>query len=753
MSEERRRILFIGVLLLSLLSIVSHAAAAPSITVNTLSERTFLKDGWKYFFGDDPSFALNGINDQSWKTVSMPQSAFPLDQKKSGYVWLRLTFGISASLSSQAAGIYMNKLPDAAEIYCNGSLIGTSGSMPSEGFFGTDNIPRSFLIPQGILNYNGDNVLAIRIYSERSRLDLKDIFFTTNADRTATAQFELFFNSQMGMIITLLSIFTALFFFIMFIRQREERFNLFLVLGSLFFGIYYTSLYLESGPVSYILMRKIQMVGMYIGITFYTFFFQDFFRYHSKKIVKIIIGSISGLAVVAIFIAPDFKSIVFLNDTVFYIFLMVPLLFYIFAICIVQLLRKKSYALLFFMGISVVIVTGLYDMVYAVLGLQPRFWLNGWGMMFFLIAIFLNSASRFMDIKISAEKESMALVEKTRQQMELLEDIREIGHTIAASGDILSGSILDAESTVHQVVTSNSDIEGSIHSHIQELRINNDTISDVLSSFEQISHFVSEQAALVEQSSSSITELAASISKVSETTIKAKDITDTLSRDAGKGREAVESAAIAINEINESSNAVREIVNLIGNIALTINLLGMNASIEAAHAGQFGRGFAVVANEIRKLAEETSSSSKLIMQQIESMVAKTTNGLEKFDEVREELGHILDGIKATDDYITHITQAAGEQDTGARELLSSVQSMLGATENVKTHSTRQKTDTEKIRQAISGIEEIFHSVQTSTEQLSSGGNHISEIIENIRSVSDEHRAIQKKLEDLLESYV
>lgn len=725
---------------------------AYGLELDTIETRTYLTDGWRIKHGDDPVFALPRYDDSSWERISLPASAVPLSSEADRVTWLRFTFTVDRSLEGQAVGIFLNKLPDAAELYVNGSLVGTSGTMPEHGYYGIDTIPSAFLIPQAVISYGGENTIALRIYSERRTGDLKPIFLTNNEDRLRTYRFEYFFNPLLGMISTLISIFAALYFFIMYVREPAERFNLYLVIGSVGFGLYYTSLFAESSPLSFLATFKLQMAGLHLGVLFYAFYFQDFFRFHSRRAVKIVLGSVVAAGVLALLFAADLSTTVFVNSTILYICVTVPLLFYMFFIGIVQRIKRRSYSMLLLAGVTVVIATGVHDMIYAVSGLQPRFWLNGWGMLAFLIVIFITNANRFMDIKLASQRESAALAEKTRVQMILLEDIAAIGRKIADSGNLLASAIEEAGTATNQVATSNVSIEQKIRGHLEEVESNNETISGVLNSLEEISHFVDEQAALVEQSSSAVTELAASISRVSETTRKAKEITGELTVEAGNGRKTVESASVAINEINESAEEVKQIVGAIGSIAATINLLGMNAAIEAAHAGAAGRGFAVVANEIRKLAEETGSSSKLIMERIETMAVRTTRGLGQFKEVREELDRILEGVARTDDLIAHITQAAVEQDAGAHELLGSVQAMLSATENVKQRSQRQRQDTERIRQATRDISTIFTDVIVSTEELARGGSRIAEVIENIRAVSDEHRTIRLRLEELLAAY-
>jgi len=97
--------------------------------------------------------------------------------------------------------------------------------------------------------------------------------------------------------------------------------------------------------------------------------------------------------------------------------------------------------------------------------------------------------------------------------------------------------------------------------------------------------------------------------------------------------DSIKSASNTVEDLNQSSEEIKAIVDFIHNISSQTNLLALNASIEAARAGEAGRGFAVVADEIRKLAEETSVSAKKISEIVMNIGDKTINVKTSMDEL------------------------------------------------------------------------------------------------------------------------
>lgn len=171
---------------------------------------------------------------------------------------------------------------------------------------------------------------------------------------------------------------------------------------------------------------------------------------------------------------------------------------------------------------------------------------------------------------------------------------------------------------------------------------------------EQISQGATEQAATAEQVSSSMEEIAESINQNSQNASKTEVMASKAAKDAEIGGIAVTEAVHAIKLISEK-------IKIIEDIARNTNMLSLNAAIEAARAGEHGKGFAVVAAEVRKLAANSQSAAKEILELANTSVQKANNA-------GTTINAIIPDIKMTANLVQEITATSYEQSSGAEQV-------------------------------------------------------------------------------------
>lgn len=190
-----------------------------------------------------------------------------------------------------------------------------------------------------------------------------------------------------------------------------------------------------------------------------------------------------------------------------------------------------------------------------------------------------------------------------------------------------------------------------------------------------LSHRAEQQAASLEETAASMEQLASTVKNNAQNTVQATEVVDSASQLAQKGGGVVKSAIAAMQEINESSNKIAEIIGVIDEIAFQTNLLALNASVEAARAGEQGRGFSVVATEVRNLAQRSATAAQQSNELIQNSVQRVRAGTAFVNETGAALNEIVESVAKVGDIVAHIASASSEQSAGIEQVNQAVSQM------------------------------------------------------------------------------
>jgi methyl-accepting chemotaxis protein len=185
---------------------------------------------------------------------------------------------------------------------------------------------------------------------------------------------------------------------------------------------------------------------------------------------------------------------------------------------------------------------------------------------------------------------------------------------------------------------------------------------------QSLSQGATEQAAALEEISSSLGELGEQTKTNAENANQANQLSDQAMLAAEKGNRQMQEMVSAMDEINDSSHNISKIIKVIDEIAFQTNLLALNAAVEAARAGKYGRGFAVVAEEVRNLAARSAKAAKETSQLIEGSVGKAARGSDIANLTAEALGEIVKDVSETTQLIGDIAEASNQQAQGITQV-------------------------------------------------------------------------------------
>ena len=179
-----------------------------------------------------------------------------------------------------------------------------------------------------------------------------------------------------------------------------------------------------------------------------------------------------------------------------------------------------------------------------------------------------------------------------------------------------------------------------------------------------LSEGAGSQAASLEETSASLTEIASMTKQNSANAQSAKELSNDTRTTAEAGSREVREMEEAMSAIKASSDSIGKIVKSIDEIAFQTNILALNAAVEAARAGEAGLGFAVVAEEVRNLAQRSALAARETGEKIEDSVSKSERGVQISSKVVSSLQSIVAKAQKMDQLVGEIAAASQEQSQG-----------------------------------------------------------------------------------------
>lgn len=183
-----------------------------------------------------------------------------------------------------------------------------------------------------------------------------------------------------------------------------------------------------------------------------------------------------------------------------------------------------------------------------------------------------------------------------------------------------------------------------------------------------LSRRTEHQAGSIDQTASAMARLASTVRQNNDSARQANELALSASSIAIKGGEAVRQVVDTMGNISASSKKIVDIIGVIDGIAFQTNILALNAAVEAARAGEQGRGFAVVATEVRNLAHRSAAAAKEIKELIGNTVQTVEDGSRLVDDAGVTMLQVVESVQQVTSIMGEISDASKEQNEGIERI-------------------------------------------------------------------------------------
>ncbi|MCI1858705.1 MAG: methyl-accepting chemotaxis protein [Sporolactobacillus sp.] len=276
--------------------------------------------------------------------------------------------------------------------------------------------------------------------------------------------------------------------------------------------------------------------------------------------------------------------------------------------------------------------------------------------------------------------------------------------------------------------------------------------NEISATVTQIASGASDQSSSLDKAQASVNSLAEAARKMddqsknmldgagrmSDTSINGAKIVKHLSQQSQASAETTGTIIRAVKHMQQHAKSINQVIDVLDSIARRTNLLSLNASIEAAHAGEEGKGFAVVASEIRKLAQQTNRSLQEVTETIHQMTEETAQAVELCER--------------TSKMTREQTAAVEETGRGFKQIGTTIESNVRDIRSIAEAIRRIQTHIDQINRGTQSIAATSEETAASTEEVSASVQEQTAAMEELNKLAGDLDRQAQLMHEAMEHY-
>ncbi len=689
---------------------------------------------WKYSKSDDLSWKEINFNDSAWNDITLSGS---IEMGGENYLWLRGR--VKVPENSRGKTLYYNpgQFKAAVDFFVNGVYIDSMGNIPVNGSSGGHVIPGlSKIIPvPGEYTDVEYITLAYRIWCPRTFCKISAPQFVSMEDSFSVSVVKNILNMKLYIVFAALCLFIAFYAFSQFLSSsKKTQFYLMYSISCVLISIYFYNMGGEAVLLPFVPMTVFAHICLPLSLGFVMLFAVSYIYGRISRrcaIVECVIGAAVVLGYL-VCIKDDHKTDMMFNICLLQV---VGSMIYSTVILVKALRRKEKEILPILVGYAVGFALAIHDIVAQVVGVVPFVWLQGYAFFIMDVSIFVAIAMR----TARHQKEFEKLVEETSYQHEKLSGIFEEAKVLAKdASDMavnLNASVARLSASSSKTMNDTQSIKTAIDDQKVTLENATEIISALVESINSTKDELEMDSENIKHTADDTFALINGFDSVAKGISSAAGFAEQLNGITASGASNMQSLSDSMEKVQQHSAEILKITNVLDDFAERTNLLAMNASIEAAHAGEAGRGFSVVANEIKSLASASSRQSARIAEIVNEVTKSIEEGVCLCRKVNASLASIQKESGVTFRQVNNSAQEMHDQQREGFRIADETKVVANSAKEIKSAAESQSKYSEKVQEGMKALVKVSALVEEDAVSIHQSNEELLSQVEQLKKLA------------------